>query len=711
MSADGDPRESGGRSEVADDLWEATEITGYEDGTTSLREPPPGRRIGPYRLERLIARGGMGAVYLAERQDHFKQRVALKLIHPEKVSEQILRRFHAERQMLASLEHPHIARILDGGTTTSSLPFFVMEYVEGEPLDRACLELPLRQRLKLFQKVCWAVHYAHQKLIVHRDLKPGNILVTADGAPKLLDFGIAELLGSRPGDDGDGDGSPGDRSMTLAYASPEQLAGGPVTTATDIYSLGILLYQVLSGQHPYRFGGVLDRPLARDGGDETTAPPSQKATPEVARRLVGDLDAITAKTLHADPGERYDSAAQVAEEIQRHLDDLPVMAWRGSWFYRARKSARRHKLGFATALLVLSFTVSVTVLWRHAVAQRAEAERALVRAERTKEFIVDFFDSVEPNRNPGTQVDLRAVLEQGRRELTESLHQEPEIRADLLGTLGVVYNALALYDEALELKEEAVRSRREADPRSRRELATDLNNLASTYYGRADYGAAEETFRQALAMWQELGDADEVTVASNLAASLVRQGRVEDALPLYRQALGRAMTHGSDPLKMAGIHYGLGAAYRQMEDFPKAEKHLLQALETYRQHPDSKPSRIAQVQSSLGQVLHARGRALEARPLLEQALESRRRLFGDPHPMVAASETNLADLLLDLGQLEAAEVLLASASGTCYALRDEERLAKVEALERRLAAALPPPPSSAATPTPGVTEKRWGVPQ
>ncbi|MEM7584190.1 MAG: serine/threonine-protein kinase, partial [Acidobacteriota bacterium] len=585
----------------------------------------------------------------------------------------------------ADLDHPHIARIFDGGATQGTLPFFVMEYVEGEPFDVACAKLTLEERLELFQKVCGAVHHAHRSLIVHRDLKPGNILVTADGEPKLLDFGIAKPLDrERESSKEHGRTDPG--PMTIAFASPEQLAGGPITIGTDIYSLGVLLYRVLSGQHPHHTPNISTRELIRAIGYEVPNPPSRVAeTEEAHRRLAGDLDAIALKTLSKRPEDRYDSAAQLAEEIQLHLDDLPIRAWRGTWFGRLRKSARRNKLAVAASVFLLTFSLSVTVLWRHAIQQKTEAEQARAQAERTRGFIVDFFKAVEPDRSPGPGVDLKKILDSGRSTLEKALQDEPQIRADLLGTLATIYHALALWDDAMHLQEQAVEHRRAQRPRDTRKLAVDLNNLAITLHARREHGRAEALLRESLPLWNELGDPFELNVLASLGATLIGQDKVQEAIEIYEQALERSRSSApTGHPKIASIYYGLGAAHKRLENHAEAEQYLVGALDAYQRDPDAKVSRIAQVHSALGEVLHTLQRFTEARAHLEQALDSRQRLFGDRHLGTAASQRKLALLLIDEGELEAAESLLKQAGDTYSALHNEGGAAEVRRARDRV---------------------------
>jgi len=326
--------------------------------TEARREAVPGARIGPYKVLSEIGRGGMGAVYLAERDDQeYRKRVAIKLVK-DVDSESVVRRFRQERQILAELDHPNIARLLDGGSTAGGIPYFVMEHVEGVPIDAYCEAkgLPVDQRLALFRTVCSAVGDAHRKLVVHRDLKPGNILVTAEGTPKLLDFGIAKLLTPPPGSE---DTVTGTKLMTPEYASPEQWRGGSITAASDIYSLGVLLYRLLTGRGPYRVGSDLPLELGRVVCEEDPDAPSVAAAPPTRHRLAGDLDAIVLKALRKEPERRYGSAEELSDDIRRHLEGLPVTARKDGVAYRAGRLVRKNK---AVAVMAVTMAVSAALV-------------------------------------------------------------------------------------------------------------------------------------------------------------------------------------------------------------------------------------------------------------------------------------------------------------------------------------------------------------
>ncbi|MBL8189697.1 MAG: serine/threonine protein kinase, partial [Acidobacteria bacterium] len=384
-----------------------------------------GRRIGPYRLTRLIGRGGMGTVYQAVRDDdQFQQQVALKLIKRGMDTDFVRERFLRERQILASLDHPHIARLFDGGTTPDGLPYFVMELVEGSPITKYCHDrrLPLDAKLRLFRDVCSAVQHAHQKLVVHRDLKPSNILVTTDGTPKLLDFGIAKLLSPDPGEAVTRTET-AVRLMTPDYASPEQVRGGTITTATDVYSLGIVLYELLAGIKPFEFNTYEPLEIERAICETEAQRPSElairqtHAPTKLARMLSGDLDNIVLMALRKEPERRYQSVEQFSEDIRRYLTGLPILARPDTFVYRAGKFVRRHQVAVLAAFLVMLSLLGGIVATGYAAHQaRAESERAnqaAAAAEAVTQSLASIFEAADPGRAKGNAITAKELLDQG----------------------------------------------------------------------------------------------------------------------------------------------------------------------------------------------------------------------------------------------------------------------------------------------------------
>ena len=535
-----------------------------------------GRRIGSYKIRRRLSHGGMGVVYLAERDGAYHQRVALKIIKRDMVSDEVVRFFHNERQILADLEHPSIARLLDGGTTGEGLPYLVMEYIEGEPIDRDCdhHQLSVRQRIDLFLRVCEAVHFAHQNLVIHCDLKPGNILITREGEPKLLDFGIARLERAEGAEAGPERSSPQGVPLTPNYASPEQIRGRTMTTASDVYSLGVLLYRVLTGQLPYDFevqplrqvlagiaGGRVRPPSAAvlrpaevrtAAGIRTPTPESlsrnRGCDPRTLRRLLaGDLDSIVLRALASEPLERYRSVEQLAADLRRHLEDRPVIARKPTLLYRGGKFVRRNTPVLATAALVLlllvGFSLTTTFLW-----QRAERQRD--RAEQLNDLLVRVFSASDPE--PGEEVTARDLLDRGRAGVLADLKEQPELYAPLASTLGNVYRKLGHYEEAEQLLGESLEIRRRLSRGDDERLAEGLGDLATLRYDQGSFARAESLLRQALAMERRLygGEHPEVLDSLNdLATVLAHQGRYAEAEEQLRElaALRRRLSGDDDP--------------------------------------------------------------------------------------------------------------------------------------------------------------------
>lgn len=702
-----------------------------------------GQRVGPYRLQRLLAEGGMGAVYLAEREEEFSQRVALKLIRHGLTGPEALRLFHSERQILARLEHPNIARLLDGGTTAEGAPYFAMELVDGQPIDHYCDEhrLTTRQRIELFLPVCAALAAAHQSLVVHRDLKPGNILVDAQGVPKLLDFGIAKLL--QPTGGGELAAFTLQRAMTPRYASPEQLRGEPIGTASDIFSLGVVLYQVLTGHLPC---GLEDRdPVAAmvavceedpvapsvvieregaipraDGTFETRTPASVSRVRDgdlrtLKHRLSGDVDAIVAKALRKEPQQRYSSAEALAADLSRHLEGRPVAARQGTFGYRAGKFIRRHRLGVGNAVAVLLLALAFTFAL---VRQLHETQRSRDRAEEISSFLVELFESASPDRPAGPEPTVRELLDEGRKKLETALGQEPEVRAGLLLRLGEVYSKLGDYDQAHALLTQALALFRQLHPGAHPDLATALGDLAVVDFQTGDPAAASELLRESLEMRRRLGDGqDLIKPMNNLAAILMQRGELDEAETIYREtlALRRALvaTAPSDSAargNLATSLRSLAAAHQAKGELDAAEPLLRESLDLRSElyGPDS-PS-VATVVLSLGRLAQARGRLEEAQELFARGLDIRIRKLGEDHLHTALARRDLAALELERGNATSARARLERCLHTLRELLPADAPEIVEA-EKLLGAAVSAERDLAAEPGPSAAPAPSTEPQ
>lgn len=598
--------------------------------------------IDHYEIESLIGEGGMGDVFLAHRSDGaFEQKVAIKVVGGRRPSDELVRRFRAERQILASLEHPNIARLIDGGETTRGAPYLVMEYVDGLSITEYCdrQRLGIRERLEIFLKVCAAVQHAHRNLIIHRDIKPNNILVGNDGEPKLLDFGIAKLL--------DADllkqtmvmTMESARLMTPRHASPEQVRGDNVTTATDIYSLGTLLYELLSGVFPYELKSTGAADVERAICDTDPSRPSTRLTQrtndidvdaiaearrlrvaELVRQIGGDLDTIVLKAMQKVPERRYATIREFAEDIRLYLHHRPVLARPDSLFYRASKFVRRNTFAVAAAAAALVVAVTATAL----AFSRVSEERDLAEAERQKAeaisgFMQQIFEVSDPEESRGEAVSARDLLEEGARRVEFDLVDQPETQITMMRVLGEVYYGLGDWENAS------------------MQLGAALQR-AESLHGREHSEVATSKLLLGL-IAQDQGRFDE-------AATLLGEGRA-----IREQLFGRQ-------------HFDIVEAISSqafMEetrgDFDAAEALHVEALALAREISAGDHESVAESMAKLGGLYRILGRSDEAEPLLNDALNMQQRIYGDAHPQMADTKRQLAGLYRDTGRFAESERL------------------------------------------------------
>ena len=699
----------------------------------SAPNPPPahaalGRDIGPYRLLSKIGQGGNSEVYLAMRLDGpFRRRVAVKIMTLTAKAEQ-LRRFRAEQQILAGLEHPNIARLYDGGTTEMGLPFFVMEYIEGEPIDVYCRrhQLTVLERVGLVQQVCRGVQHAHQNLVVHRDLKPANILVTTEGVPKLLDFGIAKSLNPEITNLGTHPTTPWDRMLTPQYASPEQISGLATTTPSDVYSLGVILFELLTHSLPYRFedgstAADMERqmleaePIApsqtvrqamasRRENLPTTAGSRRPAAEQLAKQLQGDLDNIVLKALRHDPQQRYGTALQLAEDLERYRLGLPVEARSRSLGYLANRFLSRYRgavaLGTVIFLLLLASAVGFASL-----AWKLGQERDHVAAERDRaqlyaSLLEDVFQVSTPEQARGEQLTAREILDRAAERVRWLPSDQAHTKADLLATLGDIYRRLGLLDEAeglllnaLELGRTHPRPAALGVTKAERNLGrlefakgdydtakTRLENVvqqAETRYGRShlmvaealfdladglhqsgDYELAASLASEALDIQRRLGASMEDQLATRmlLANLLAMRGSVQEAIDLQEDVLqGYRRLYGNDHFKVAQTLNDLAAVMVSAGQYDDAEVYYLRSLETRRKilapaHPE-----IVQSLNNLAALETYRNRPVEAEQYARQALALAERSMPKDHPNLSFLYLGVASARLKLNDPGAAE--------------------------------------------------------
>ncbi len=668
----------------------------------------PGTSIGPYAIREEIGRGGMGRVFLAERED-VGSRVALKLVRSAMAAPEHVERFLVERRILARLEHPNIARLLDAGVTPDDTPFFAMEYVEGETITAYCdrRQLPVKERLELFATVGQAVAHAHQNLVVHRDLKPSNVFVSEDGRVKLLDFGIAKMLDA----DAPGLTATGRNVMTPGYAAPEQVRGEAITTATDVYALGVVLYELLTGFRPHGDDtsgpheierNVLEtdpRPpsevvgtAARGGGSRaaTVTDTSQDlgemaagatSTTDIAtarsttvanleRSLRGDIDTIVLKALRKEPDRRYDSAAQFVDDIRRVLDGRPVSARPDTFRYRARTFVRRHKLGVGAAVAVLlSLVIGLgAAIWQGQRARAAQAEaeasseqveQELAKSEAITGFLVNLFQASNPEENIGLDLTARTLLQRGE-ERVDTLTEQPLVQAELQNVIGQVYTDLGDYEKADRLLMKSLTTRREASGDTR-EVADALFNLGVLRWRQSNFAEAELVFRQAYNIRKELYGTEvhpAVAGALNaLALSISKQGRLTEAVPMQERMMEISPQLEESTEWQAMSMNNLAVLYQNLERYGQAVPLAEEMLAFQQGLHDAPHPQIAMGLTNLGSILTDALRAEEAIPHLQDALAMRKNIYDANHPDIASAYHNLAEATFRAGQMEAADSL------------------------------------------------------
>ena len=601
-----------------------------------------GQRIGPYRITGEAGRGGMGVVYLAERSDdQFQQRVALKLVRPGKDADQhIIQRFLSERRILATLEHPNIARLLDGGVTDDGLPWFAMEYVDGLPLNRFAVErrLSIRQRVELFLLVSGAVQLAHRNLVVHRDLKPSNILVTADGTVKILDFGIAKLLDATVAGEPEQTAT-GMRMLTPEYASPEQLRGEPVSTASDVYSLGVILYQLLAGQRPRAAGSRTTSEWERAVADLDVIVPSVAGG---MTELRGDLDAIVLKTLRREPDRRYASVDLLALDLRHYLDGLPVSARADTWRYRTATFVRRHRWAVAAGL---AFVIALAGFGIFSLAQARRITVQRNTAQQVARFLQDLFLSPDPYQGLGRDVRVRDVLDSAAIRIETELRDQPAVRAELMVNMGLAYYGIGEYGQAEDVFLKAVEIwRASPEPARRNYLTVGLVHLGSAQRLQGNYRGAEASFRESARLERQITGLDWTAPQELLASVLRARGRLAEADSILRGALIQNR-RADDSVRLANSLRSLGHVRLDQGNPVAAESLYRETLAIHRVLWDADHPEIASGMSNLANALRDQGRYAEAESLYAAATALALRTLGETHMDVAIMRADQARML------------------------------------------------------------------
>lgn len=631
------------------------------DATSGMEHP---ERIGPYRIGEVLGQGGMGTVYSARQTEPFDREVALKVVRSGILREQVAARFEAEMRVLASLDHPHIARIFDAGATDSGVPYFAMERIHGKPITTFCDDgdVPADQRLDLFLQVLKAVGHAHQRAVVHRDLKPSNILVAefeGDPLPKVIDFGIAAVLADVPGaaphagDPGPETSPTGIEGLfgTPAYMSPEAAAGRAIDTRSDVYSLGVVLHELMTGA------------LGPDGG---TA-------------LDGDLDPIVRTAMAADPEERYGSVTELADEIRRYRTGYPVLAKDGTTRYKLRRFVGRHRLPVLGAATALAALLTVTGIFTHRLAE--ERDRARIEAEKATQvaqFLEGLFQVPDPMTPTGSDRTARELLDEGAGRIHAELSNQPEVQASLLGVIGRTYRGLGLWDEAEARLTDALRRERRLKGGDHPDVAARLHDIGDVRNLMGDLQGAEEALREALALRRRgLGPTHPETASTLTLLSLVLRngGELPEAELLAREAVAilrrepnaapgprpERSTMSSRREALAGALHTLAFVLRTQERLSEAEAFYRDALALRRELHESSHPDVLLTLGNLALTLEGLGRYEEAEAGLREVLDARRERLGEEHPNTLNSLNNLAYMQWRVGRYAEAETLFREA--------------------------------------------------
>ncbi len=626
-----------------------------------------GQRLGSYEVVRLVGTGGMGAVYEAVRaDDQYRKRVAIKLVQRGLDSELTLARFRRERQILASLEHRNIATLVDGGITPDGQPFLVMEFIEGEPITAWCdaRALPISRRIALFRQVCAAVQHAHKNLIVHRDLKPANILVTSDGTVKLLDFGIAKLLGDEPAADGipltQGDA----RAFTPEYASPEQIRGDQLSTATDVYSLGVVLFELLAGRRPHMVGRsmadvarALDQPAPRPSSvvtDAAAVHAGERSAPRLARLLSGELDNITLKSLRKEPERRYGSVEALGEDLQCYLSGRPVAAERDWVGYRIRKFVQRNTAAVAASILVL------LALAGGAIATARESRR--MRIERTKAlsvsgFLQQLLSSVQPATG-GRDVPVSEVLAQAAAQMDSGLANQPGVRGELEAVVGQSYLSLGRFDDAEPHFRKELDLARQVDGAASVSAVRGLFHLGSLFARKGEIERADSYFVTAADTKRRLSSNPDlllVDILSSRASLEHDRGRLPASEALHREVLalrraleGERSDNVASSLNNVAVSVGEQNRWGEADSLHRAAVAILR-----RNHPEPNPA-LADALGALAAALDFEGKGTAADSAFQEVLALRLKLLGAKHPDYNFTLLGYATFLMEHGRFQEA---------------------------------------------------------
>jgi serine/threonine-protein kinase len=680
--------------EISDDLEDITEANSLS-----------GQQVGSYTVKQLIDRGGMGEVYLAERSDgEFEHQVAIKIIRTNNATEQNLKLFMKERDILAGLNHPRIARLFDGGVTQNGFPYVIMEYVDGIPINTYCKQndCSITAKIELFCQVLEAVRYAHENLIIHCDLKPDNILVDEAGNIKILDFGISKLIEQQDGER-TGNETPDPNYLTPRYAAPEQLTKQKITIRSDLYALGVIFYSLLCNNYPYNFDGFSEEEIKGTIVYQKPVRPSEKAeNTQVKKKLNGDLDAMVLKAMHKDPKKRYRTAAEFLEDLNNYRQELPVSAVNNSVAYLSKKFIQRHQRGVAIFVAVLATVIALSSYYTWRITQeRDQARLEAEKAERISDFLVGLFEASEPAETKGEPVPVQSILKEGTQKIDE-LDDQPHIKSRMLQTVATVYTNLGNYKEAEQLFKEALDLKSELYGGKSLEAADVHNQLGVLYHKKhetqkakphyitaldirekelpendlklaqiySDYGAllrftgnldsAEVLYNKALSIRDDKLDSNSVDIATslnNIAVLYKEQGNLKQAEKFYLRALEiRISNHGELHPRVANTFNNLAVLYRDMGNFEQSSDYFEKTIDVRTKLYGINHAKTAQAFNNYAGLLSDNDKLGRAEEYYRQALAIRKEVFGEQHVNTGTSHNNLANVLQNKGKLDSALV-------------------------------------------------------
>jgi len=654
-------------------------LTIVEQNKNSFVDPYIGKQIGNYIVDGEAGVGGMGIVYTGKRNDkEFDQKVAIKILKHGITSEYLLKRFQIERQTLANLQHQNIARLLDGGRTVDGLPYLVMEFIDGIPITECCNKnkLNVEEKLKLFREVCNAVQYAHQNLIIHRDLKPGNILVTKDGIPKLLDFGIAKLIDEELVDNNEGLTRTGVWHLTPEYASPEQIKGEKITTASDVYSLGVLLYQLLTGNQPYKITNSSPAAISKIITEEKIIKPSERIIQsseisasdkiinqeKLSAHLKGDLDNIILKAMHKDPLRRYVSVEQFSEDIRRHLIGLPVIAQKDTAGYRLNKFIKRHKVGFVSSVgfFVFLITSLIAIIWQANIAakERDNAKLETQKVETVNNFLQEMLSSVDPTE-VGKDVKVYDILKKASLDVGNNFSRHPEIEASIRKTIGVTLTNLGEFDEAKPHLLKSLDLNNKVYGNKSYQSAESMHQLALYYHWIGDLNFADSLYTQSINVFRNNPDSPSRSLASalnDLGILKQEQAKYQESLKLLREALNIYQKNfGETDRDVASTLNNLALTLESLNDIDGAEKYYQKSLEVYLKLYSPDRPEISTIYNNLAYIYIDKDSLSKAEEYFKKSLELKINAFGKNHSLVGLGFMNLGALEYTMNKFESSE--------------------------------------------------------